>query len=161
MKRLVFILSVSVFAACGNSDDNKPKGTLSADLVSNPVSAEGADTAVLNAMPTMDFTDTTHNFGQLQEGEVVTYDFSFKNNGKKPLIISSAAGSCGCTVPDYPHRPINPGEEAVIKVKYNSEGKQYHQEKSVTIATNSKRGTHMLYIKADVNPRNDGSLPNE
>lgn len=158
MKKLLLILSVSVFAACSNNKDTKDmhKGMLSADLVTNPVSANGTDAAALGAMPTMDFTDTMHDFGKMEEGEVVTYDFTFKNNGKKPLLISSAAGSCGCTAPDYPHKPINPGEEGVIHVKYNSEGKMYHQEKSVTVTTNSNKGTHMLYIKADVNPKKEG-----
>ena len=37
-----------------------------------------------------------------------------------------------------------------MKVTFNSAGKSGHQEKSVTIHTNTVRGIHMLYIKADV-----------
>jgi hypothetical protein len=153
MRKLFLLFSLATIIACNSQQ--KPAandGKLSADLVTNPVSAEGASEADLAAMPTMDFTDTMHNFGSLKEGDVVTYDFEFKNNGKKPLLISGAVGSCGCTAPDYPHKPIEPGETANITVKFNTDGKQYHQEKSVTIATNSRRGTHMLYIKADVEP---------
>ena len=153
MKKQFLIISIAVLAAC-NSEKKEPASAdkLSADLVNNPVSADGNNEQTLSEMPTMDFTDTTHNFGAMQEGEVVTYDFEFKNNGKKPLIISGAQGSCGCTAPDYPHKPIEPGATGNITVKFNCEGKQYHQEKSVTISTNSRRGTHMLYIKADVTP---------
>lgn len=152
MKRLVFVLSVVVFASCNNSEapqENK-KELLSTDLVNNPRSAEGMDTAAFNALPTMDFKDTMHDFGTMHEGEVSTYDFEFKNNGKNPLIISSATGSCGCTVPSYSREPIQPGQSSTMKVQFNSTGKIGHQEKSVTISTNSKRGTHMLYIKAEV-----------
>ena len=46
---------------------------------------------------TMDFTDTTHDFGKVHEKEVVEHDFVFTNNGKSPLIINSATGSCGCS----------------------------------------------------------------
>jgi hypothetical protein len=155
MKKLFLLFSFATIIACNSqqkpvANDSK----LSADLVNNPVSAEGTSEADLAAMATMDFTDTMHNFGALKEGDIVTYDFEFKNNGK---LISSATGSCGCTAPDYPHKPIEPGEVANITVKFNSDGKQYHQEKSVSIATNSRRGIHMLYIKADVEP--DKSKP--
>lgn len=153
MKKLLFIITILGLAACGNNEKPANNGDkLSTDLVTNPVSAEGNNEAALAEMPTMDFVDTMHNFGNLKEGDVVTYDFEFKNNGKKPLIISGATGSCGCTAPDYPHKPIEPGETGNITVKFNTADKQYHQEKSVTIATNSRRGTHMLYIKADVAP---------
>ncbi|MEZ5067478.1 MAG: DUF1573 domain-containing protein [Bacteroidia bacterium] len=29
---------------------------------------------------------------------------------KEPLIITSAQGSCGCTVPEWPKEPIKKGE---------------------------------------------------
>ena len=38
-------------------------------------------------------------------------EFKFTNTGEGPLIISSAQGSCGCTVPEYPNAPVAPGEE--------------------------------------------------
>jgi hypothetical protein len=66
------------------------------------------------------------------------------------LIINNASGSCGCTVPEYPHEPIAPGKSGVLKVKFHSADKLGHQEKSVIVTTNSSKGTHMLYIKADV-----------
>jgi hypothetical protein len=152
MKKYIFLLPVLWLTACGNTEEapKENKDLLSTELVNNPRSAEGTDTAALNALATMDFKDTVHNFGQLVEGEVATYDFEFTNNGQGPLIISNASGSCGCTVPEYPHEPLAPGKSAIMKVKFNSTEKVGHQEKSVTINTNSKRGTHMLYIKADV-----------
>lgn len=153
MKKLLFVITATLaLTACKNEAKQNGSGKLSADLVNNPASAEGVNQTALGELPTMDFSDTTHDFGKMQEGEVVTYDFDFKNNGKSPLIISSAKGSCGCTAPDYPHDPVKPGETGKITVKFNSAGKQNHQEKSVTIVTNSTKGTHMLYIKADVTP---------
>ncbi|MEI8280373.1 MAG: DUF1573 domain-containing protein [Bacteroidota bacterium] len=153
MKRLLFILTTVVLTSCAQNTDNKSnKGLLSTSLVSNPRSIAGTDTAKLNQLASMDFTDTLHDFGTIHEGESVTHDFTFKNNGRSPLVISSAVGSCGCTVPDYPRDPIAPGKEAIVKVIFNSKGKSGHQEKSVTISTNSKRGIHMLYIKGEVTP---------
>jgi hypothetical protein len=152
MKRISFIVLFSgvLLAACGNESGKKDDKSLSGSLVSNPRSADGIDAGVLDKMPTMDFADTTHDFGSLHEGEASEYDFKFTNNGKSPLIIAKASGSCGCTVPEYPHEPIAPGQSGIMKVKFNSAGKIGHQNKSVTIMTNSNKGTHMLYINAEV-----------
>lgn len=158
MKKLLIALFVLSIASCGNNDQQtqqtdsaKQEELLSTDLVNNPYSAQGVDTVAAKELPTMDFKDTVHNFGELTDGEKAAYEFEFTNNGKTPLIITSANGSCGCTVPDYPRKPLQPGETGKINVQFDSYGKAgQHVEKSVTIATNTNRGTHMLYIKADV-----------
>jgi Protein of unknown function (DUF1573) len=146
------ILSVVALGACnGNKPtENGSKGTVSASLVNNPRSADGIDTVAAAKKPTMDFTDTLHDFGSIHQDEVVQYEFSFANNGKTPLIITSASGSCGCTVADYPHDAVQPGKSAVMKVTFNSRGKMGPQTKTVTIHDNTLKSIHMIYIKADV-----------
>lgn len=154
MKKMIILLLAPLFfaAACNNdkADKKENKDFLSADLVNNPRSAAGTDEAALRALATMDFKDTVHDFGTIKQGEVVSYDFEFTNNGKNPLIISNANGSCGCTVADYPREPLVPGKSSVVKVQFSSAGKHGHQEKSVTLTTNSIRGTHILFIKGEV-----------
>lgn len=152
-----------IFLLCGLAACNSQTGTttsqtkdstgqlLSTDLVSNPNTANGVDSAQLENMATMDFKDTLHEFGTIQEGEIVEYDFNFVNNGKKPLVIAGADVTCGCTVPSYPHDPVAPGKSGVIQVKFNSAGKSGHQDKTITISSNARRANTLLYIKADVN----------
>ena len=123
---------------------------LSAELVNNPRSAVGDPSQDIEAMPTMTFKDSVFNFGTIREGDVVRHEYEFTNHGKNPLIISNAQGSCGCTVPEYPSQPIPPGKSGIIKVEFHSEGKVGHQEKSVSITTNSQKGMHRLFIKGDV-----------
>ena len=48
------------------------------------------------------------DFGTIIQGEKVAYPFKFKNSGKADFIITSAKGSCGCTVPEWPKEPIAP-----------------------------------------------------
>ncbi len=152
MKRVLFFsMTLLVFAACGNSsNNNENKGGLPTNLVNNPNSAAGLDTVAAARKPTMDFKDTVHNFGAMHKDEVGQFEFEFTNNGKTPLIITSATGSCGCTVADYPHDALQPGKSASIKVSFNSKGKKGHQEKSVTIHANTLRNIHMLFIKAEL-----------
>lgn len=94
------------------------------------------------------FETEEYNFGSIKQGEVVTYEFKFTNTGKEPLIINSARGSCGCTVPNYPKEPIKPGEKGVIKVSFNSAGKMGMQDKTVTLKSNA--GDKVLHVKGTV-----------
>lgn len=137
------ILSLS-FIACNNSNDNK----LSTDLVNNPNSA---DSKRSDEAPMITFETKVHNFGEIIEGEVVSYNFKFKNTGSADLIISSVKASCGCTVPRYPERPIKPGEEAKLEVTFNSSKRVGFQSKSITVMTNSQPSKEVLKIKAKVN----------
>jgi hypothetical protein len=153
MKRyLIFIISLLAIAACNNgkTNDKADKDRLPAGMVNNPRTANGMDTGAAAMKPTMDFNDTLHDFGVIHENEMVEHDFTFTNNGKTPLYITSAFGSCGCTVPEYPRDAIAPGKSAVMKVTLNSAGKSGHQEKSVTIHANTVRSLYKLYIKADI-----------
>ena len=78
------------------------------------------------------------------------YEFSFTNTGTAPLIIASAQGSCGCTVPDWPKEPIGIGEKASIKVKFDSKKKAGIQNKTVTLTANTFPKQTKLQIKANV-----------
>ena len=90
----------------------------------------------------------------LQKGDVVDHVFSFVNEGDAPLIISSATASCGCTVPVWPKAPIAPGEQAEIKVQFNSRSKPGVQNKTVTVTANTYPKVTRLKIKANVNKAN-------
>ena len=103
--------------------------------------------------PVMTFNKSSHDFGNINEGDVVTTIFSFTNTGKSDLIIVDARGSCGCTVPQYPKNvPIAPGATGEISVSFDSSNKPSLQQKAVTISANTESGREMLRIKAMVAP---------
>ncbi|CAI8332200.1 MAG: Uncharacterised protein [Owenweeksia sp. TMED14] len=95
------------------------------------------------------FDIETINYGQIEKNANGSREFSFKNTGKEPLIISNCVGSCGCTVPQWPRTPIAPGATASIKVKYDTRRVGRFQ-KTVTVQSNSKTPTKVLTIKGDV-----------
>lgn len=150
----VIFAAIYTLSSCGErqaATDNTSVNKLDASFVRNPYTAEGVQSDVVDLLPTMDFQDDTfYNFGTLHEGESATHTFHFVNKGKTPLLITNAAGSCGCTVPDYPREPVPPGATAQINVKFNSAGKVGHQKKTVNIFANSNKGTHYITIEADV-----------
>ena len=101
--------------------------------------------------PEMTFDAKVHDFGKIKEGDKVTHYFKFLNSGKADLIIKEAKGSCGCTVPEFPKKPLKPGEIGKIKVTFNSDGKSGEQSKTVTVMCNTQSGNEILTIKASIN----------
>lgn len=154
MKTTPFLLIALMAAACssggGQTDERSDSGLLSTDIVRNPATASGSNSVALDKMPVISFVDTVHDFGNLKDGEVVEYGFRFVNKGKSPLLLAGAQSTCGCTASDYPHDPIAPGKEGVITVRFNSAGKDGHEEKTVTLSTNAARPVPQLHITANV-----------
>ncbi len=99
--------------------------------------------------PVMTFETTTIDYGIINKGADPLRKFKFTNTGNEPLIIKSAKGSCGCTVPTYPKEPIMPGETGYIEVRYDTQ-RPGAFTKTVTITTNEAVETRMLTIKGEV-----------
>ena len=91
------------------------------------------------------------DYGTIEYDADGTREFKFKNTGKEPLIIYSATGSCGCTVPTAPKDPIKPGETGIIKVHYDTK-RVGSFEKTVTVSSNGKTASKTLKIKGTVKP---------
>ncbi|HNL37739.1 MAG TPA: DUF1573 domain-containing protein [Saprospiraceae bacterium] len=109
--------------------------------------------------PVMTFQQTTIDYGTIEKGSEPLRKFSFTNTGNEPLIIKSAKGSCGCTVPTYPKEPIMPGETNVIEVRYDTQRVGMFT-KTVTLTTNETSDTHTLTIKGEVKaPATQESVP--
>ena len=145
MKQLILLLVSLALVSCHSSSDEK---TITTDLVNSPLTANSNAEKVLT--PNIEMLETSYNFGEIQQGESVTHDFILKNTGDADLIISAAKGSCGCTVPEWPKTPIAKGEEATIKVTFNSAGKSGKQNKTVTLVTNAIPNTKVLTINGNV-----------
>ena len=94
----------------------------------------------------MSFDHKDYDFGTVKEGEKVAHTYTFTNTGKEPLIISSAKGSCGCTVPKWPSEPIAPGASGTIDVVFDSKGKPGKQAKRVTVNANTEPAQTFLNI---------------
>ncbi len=107
--------------------------------------AQNANGAVMS----FDKEITTIDYGTIEKGGDPIRKFKFTNTGNEPLIIKTAKGSCGCTVPTYPKEPIMPGESNVIEVRYDTQRVGMFT-KTVTLTTNETSDTHTLTIKGEV-----------
>ena len=112
-----------------------------------------ADTPVMKEVkePTsVEIIDSVYDFGKIAEGDNVEFSYRFKNSGTRPLIISEASASCGCTVPEKPEKPIMPGEMGFIKVKFNSQGRPGQAHKTVHVSSNAQPAFPQLLLKGEV-----------
>ncbi|MBO7571204.1 MAG: DUF1573 domain-containing protein [Bacteroidales bacterium] len=124
-----------------DSVNGKNKITVSATIVED--FSHLSPTELANA-PKIVFSQTEYDFGTIKQGDKVTYEYKFKNEGKSDLIIRKVKATCGCTVPNPEKMVIKPGEESFIKATFNSAGKKGHQSKPITITTNDPTNSSMV-----------------
>lgn len=128
-------------------DEIKAEGKISS-IIRNPVTAnEPTDTVNVAKMV---FEETSYNFGEIEEGEIVNHTYKFTNTGTVPLLISNARSTCGCTVPVWPKDPVAPGESGELKVEFNSKGKKNTQKKPVTITANTYPSSTKVFLEGYV-----------
>ena len=94
------------------------------------------------------FDKSTHDYGQIEKSANGECIFVFTNTGNKPLKISNAKGSCGCTVPQWPREEIAPGAKGEIKVRYDTK-RVGVINKSVTIQSNAMNSDNITRAKKD------------
>lgn len=95
------------------------------------------------------FDKMVHDYGTVEKGSDGSSTFSFINKGNKPLIITNVRASCGCTVPEWPKKPIAPGMGAEIKVKYNT-NIAGNFNKTITVISNAVNSPVVLRVKGMV-----------
>jgi uncharacterized cupredoxin-like copper-binding protein len=86
--------------------------------------------------PKISIQQVHHDFGTINQGDVVTHTFVISNNGGDILKILDVKASCGCTAASPEKKELKPGESTNIVVSFNSKGRKGPQTKTVTVTTN-------------------------
>ncbi len=155
---LAFVFALAMVSCksdtASTADTNLASTNAPATPVVNPVTP-AAPAVPAGPTTTVEFSESTYDFGEVMDGEKVEHVYKFKNTGSEPLVISNAKGSCGCTVPSWPKEPIAPGAESEILVRFDSKGKGRvggaTQSKTVTITANTTPPDTRIIIKGKVN----------
>ncbi len=87
---------------------------------------------------TIQWLDSSKDFGKIEEGQKLEVSFRFKNTGDKPLVIERVQPSCGCTVAEQSTEPIAPGAEGQVKASFNSQGRTGVNHKTLFVTANTK-----------------------
>jgi len=151
-KGFIIIIATLYLVACANNDkktngntaDTTGKKTDTAGNVTTPSSDPANYT-------TIEWIDSTvKDLGKLKQGQEVEITWRFRNSGNKSLVIENVTAGCGCTIPEKPEQPFAPGQEGVIKAKFNGSGSGMIS-KNVTVTANTTPQTvHQLLFTGEI-----------
>lgn len=142
MKKFVYTFSfVGAMLIGGSALAQTPttvKEASKATITKAEADPAAAKVAVVAEVPKtkISFAETTWEFGNIKQGDVVKHDFVFTNDGDNDLTLKDVKPTCGCTALDWPKEPLKPGESGVIVAQFNSRGKMGKQYKYFTIRYN-------------------------
>ncbi len=135
MKNLLLLLiSVTLLSSCINKSENQARES-------------GQE---------IYFSETSHNYEDIFIDSDGSYKFVFKNLGEEAIIINKVRSTCGCTVPSWPRKPIEPGNEGEIEVKYNTALAGSFM-KSIYVYSSAANSPNKLVLKGKVVEGEDNS----
>ena len=91
-------------------------------------------------------TDMTHDFGDLERGNPVTFDFTFRNTGPDSLYIDNVRTACGCTSPEWEDVMVPPDSLGYIHIEYDADDAGYFN-KWIKVYFNGYRKAEKLFIE--------------
>lgn len=149
LRCFIFYVAInsSILLSCGTKGGGENKSEESIATAKVPV----AEHVVRDTVPetTIKWIDSTfRDLGVVRDKDSALISFRFKNTGDKPLIVRSVKTTCGCTVADTLHKPVLPGKESRILLKFYSQGQAIAMhEKHVYVVTNTKpyQGTTLTF----------------
>lgn len=132
MKKIIFLSIITIFSAIASAAKDKDSHLL-------------------------EFTDTSYDFGTVVEtSDPIVHEYEFTNIDSEPVAVLSVSTECGCTRPEYPVKPLKPGETSKIKVTFNPLGQVGEVNKNIQVryrgAKASKSKRIVLRLKGTVLP---------
>lgn len=140
MKRMFLFLGLGIFSL-GTLLAQAPQATQTTTQTTTIVEDKNA--------PELTLDKTVYDFGTIAYKSNGAFEFSFKNTGKEPLIISNVQKTCGCTSLDWTKDPVKSGDKGVIKVTYDT-SRTGAFTKNIIVFSNSKTPQVTLTFKGTV-----------
>lgn len=108
-----------------------------------------SQTITSNTNSKAEWVSETVDLGNITYMTPTVAEFTVKNTGTDPLLITYAKASCGCTNLKYSKEPIMPGKSSVISATYNGSGNGPFT-KTITVQTSASSDKTVLKIKGNV-----------
>jgi hypothetical protein len=118
------------------------------------------EAAVEKKIDPVEWSETVHDFGDLELRKPGTATFMFKNTSEAPVVITNVRSSCGCTVAKYTKEPVKPGEEGEVSATYNA-ARVGAFTKTVTVTIDALAKPVVLKIKGQVVEKLQEEVPEE
>lgn len=97
------------------------------------------------------FKAVSHDFGKIKQGDVVTHEFVFANEGDAPLVVERVETTCGCTAALISEKKIAPGRQGRIKTTFDTRGYAGRLAKYIYLVSNdAENGRRELSLVAEI-----------
>jgi hypothetical protein len=143
-KMLIIPVAAFMMIACNNTD----KKATPAAMTPEEVQQAKTDTARFTTIKWIDSPDK--NLGSLKKDQEIEISYRFKNTGDNMLIIEDVKAGCGCTIPVKPEQPFAPGEEGLIKAKFDGRGTGHITKQITVLANTTPSKNHSLTFSGDI-----------
>ncbi len=146
MKQFLFLVfAASFILSCNSEQKSQPLDQAAIDKV---MADSGNYTSI-------QWLDSTVNFGVVEENAKVNVKFRYKNTGNKPLLIADVIPTCGCTVPEFKKEFVQPGNEGEITAQFNSMNQHTPVSKTITVRANTiDKQEHFLTFTGEIKKSN-------
>lgn len=106
------------------------------------------------AVPKIEITPMTYDFGAISDDIKNNATFTIKNTGNADLLIYEVRPTCGCTVANLTSKKIAPGETARLDAVYDSHNANGQIHRFINVKSNDPATeTVSLGLTAVVNPK--------
>ena len=141
---------VALFIASASFAQVKEVKTETAKAVQAPVQAT-VTPAPAPKLSVIKWDKEIHDFGDIEKGKPVTYEFSFTNTTNETVLITNVKPACGCTAANYTKTPIKPGEKGMVAATFNAaSGGQFQKSVTITTTENGTEAVKTLSFKGKV-----------
>lgn len=152
VKLLAFALLVTSvsFAQSKAKRSNATTAPMAATVAPTAVIAPTAAVAAPQVPSQLKWETDTHEFGTIEQGKPISYEFTFTNTTNKDITLTNVKASCGCTATNYTKTAVKPGEKGTVTATYNAAaGGAFH--KTVTVMTSEENSAaKIITIKGTV-----------
>ncbi len=101
--------------------------------------------------PRIKFKELVRDFGRVKQGEILSHEFVFTNEGDATLIIKKVTTSCGCTAALVSDEKLAPGKQGKIEVKFDTRGYGDRVSKHIFVDSNDPAQERVqLEVSADI-----------
>lgn len=116
-----------------------------------PVTTAEVKTPAAPVQSAIKWDQEIHDFGDIEKGKPVTYEFTFTNTTKETVLITNVRPACGCTAANYTKTPIKPGEKGMVAATFNAaSGGQFQKSVTITTTENGVEAVKTLSFKGKV-----------
>jgi hypothetical protein len=101
--------------------------------------------------PRIKFKELVWDFGMVKQGEILSHEFVFSNEGDSTLVIRKVATSCGCAAALVSDEKLAPGKQGKIEVRFDTRGYGDRVSKYIFVDSNDPGQARVqLEVTADI-----------